>query len=173
MSRNTADAPTGDEMRNDGAVPFASQVPNDSSKVGATIKDALESLGAETRILVEDLDIATLNDEQTKAIGGVAGMQFAPKTAIVQCTGIGGTLAGDAEISIGITTGGTEILVATVLTALTLLNDMFIIDLSATVKAAIPANSVIFVKVTTKDTTATAGALANALIVGELLVTAT
>ena len=165
------ETPTQREIRNDGAIPFASQIPNDSTRAGATIAEAMETLGAESRILVEDIDIVTLNDEQTKAIGGVATQQLAPKTAIIQCTGVGGTLAGDTEISIGITTGGTEILAATVLTNLKLKNSMMIIDLSAIVKLAIPMNSTIFVKVTTKDTTGTAGCLANAYIIGEILPT--
>lgn len=37
-------SPTEQAIRNDGAIPYASQIPNDSSASGATLKDALSSL---------------------------------------------------------------------------------------------------------------------------------
>jgi len=163
--------PSGDAIRNAGAIPFASQIPNDANAEGNTLADVLNSLGERVRVVVEDLDIVTLNDEQSVAIGGVASKQFTPVTAIVHCTGVGGTLNGDAEITIGITSGGTEILTATAITV-TALNDKFIIDLSAVKKAAMGGDATIYVKVTTKDTTGTAGSLANVYIIGEMIPTA-
>jgi len=170
MSRNRTNAPSGNDIRSKGAIPFASQIPNDTVSEGDSLADVLDNGGEKVRVLVEDLDIVTLNDEQSKEIGGVATKQFVPVTAVVHCTGVGGTLAGDGEITIGITTGGTEILAATVI-AVTTLNDKLVVDLSAVKKAAMGGNAEVFVKVTKADTTGTAGSLANVYLFGEMIPT--
>ena len=162
--------PTENEIRNDGSIPWASQIINDASDaLGASIADALDVLGKTKRVVVSDVSVETLNDEQTVALGGNATDEFCPVTAIVHMTDVGeGDAAnGDLAITIGITTGGTEILAAKVCTNLIAVNTKYIIDLSAIVKPAIAGNSTIYVKVTTKDTTAGAGHLADVYIVGE------
>jgi len=68
-------------------------------------------------------------------------------------------------VTIGITTGGTEIVAATVSLAV-LANEKLIVDLSAVKKPAMPANSTIFVKVTKADTTGTAGSLIRCILDG-------
>ena len=124
-----------------------------------------------TRVNVSALSLETLNNEQSTAIGGAATDEFSPLYAIVQMedVGVGAAANGDAQITIGITTGGTEILTATVLTSLISLNDKFKIDLPG-LTAAIPADSTIYVKVTTADTGAGASHLGEAFIVGEMFV---
>jgi len=170
--RNAADAPSADSIRNAGAIPQASQISNDSNSEGESVAAVLNNLGDKLRKTVTALDIVTLNDEQSVALGGDALHQWAPVTAVVQITGVGGTIAGDAQITIGITTGGTEILAATALTGAVTINEMLIIDLSAVAKPAIPANSTVFVKVTSADSTGTAGSLASVHLMGEIIDTA-
>jgi hypothetical protein len=169
--RNQTDAPSSSEIRNSGAIPFASQIPNDSEAEGDTLKDVLDNAGEMVKVLVEDIDLVTLNDEQSAAIGGIASKQFVPVTAVAICTGVGGTLAGDAEVTIGITSGGTQILAATAL-GLTTLNDKKIVDLSAVKKAAMGGNASVYVKVTKADTTGTAGSLTNVYLFGYMIPTA-
>lgn len=171
MTRNADGTPTGESLRSDGAIPYASQIPNNSNAEGDSLEDALNVLAGRKRVLVESLAIDTINDEQTVAIGGVATKQFAPLFAIVQMVDVGSGAAatGDTDISIGISTGGTQILAATECTGLIGINTKKVIDLSAVVKPAIPANSTIYVKVTTADATAGAGHLANVYIVGEII----
>ena len=165
--------PTGQEIRNDGAIPWASQIPNDSDLGGksGSIADALNIAAKSKRVVVADVSVETLGDEQTVALGGLSTEHFSPITSIVHMTAVGeGNAAnGDLAISIGITTGGTEILAATVVTGLIGINTKKVIDLSSVVKPALPANSTIYVKVTTKDTTAGAGHLADVYINGETI----
>jgi len=166
--RNPADAPTSAEIRNNIAIPFASQIPNDSQSEGDSLADVVNNLGDKIRVIVEDIDIVTLNDEQSVALGGPASKEFCPVTAILQCVGVGGTIAGDGEVTIGITSGGTQILAATASLAV-LVNEKLVVDLSAVKKPAIPANSTIYVKVTKADTTGTAGSLINCVLMGEVI----
>ena len=163
--RNSANAPTQEEIRENSAIPFASQIPNDSDSEGGSVADVLDNAGDRLRVVVDDIDIVTLNDEQSAALGGNAAKEFCPVTAILQCIGVGGTIAGDGEVTIGITTGGTEIVAATVSLAV-LANEKLIVDLSAVKKPAMPANSTIFVKVTKADTTGTAGSLIRCILDG-------
>ena len=157
----------------------ASLITNDSGVAGVNVDDALDTLDTDIatvsaivegrrKIKVEDLAIDALNDEQTVAIGGSAGSEFCPITAIFHLKAVGAVGAtGNTEITIGILAGGTEVLAATTLTGLSVLNDKFIVDLSAIVKAAIAADGDIFVKVTSADTTADAGHLVDVHIIGE------
>lgn len=168
--------PSGSEIRNDGAIPSASQIPNNSDLVsGDYVADALDSLGivleGRKRILIESLAIDTINNEKSVAIGGLATQQFAPLFAIVQmvAVGVGAAATGDTDISIGISAGGTQILTATECTGLIGINTKKVIDLSAVVKPALPASSTVYVKVTTADASAGAGHLANVYIVGEII----
>jgi|GEM_PF-2833286 len=170
--RNPANAPSDDKIRNAGAVPWASQIPNDTEAEGNYVSDVLSNMGERLRAVVSDLAIDTLNDEQSVALGGVASKQFAPTHAIVQMATVSGAAAaGDFQISIGITSGGTEILAATACTGVIAIDTKLIIDLSAVVKPALPASSTLYVKVTTADTTAGAGHLAKVYVVGEVIAT--
>ena len=174
MSINTVNAPSGVEIRKIAAIPFASQIPNDTGHEGESVGEVIDNIGERTVVLVEDISVETLNDEQSTAIGGDAAKQFVPTHAIIHMVDVGAGLAanGDVAITIGISAGGTQILAATVCTNLIAIDTKFIIDLSAVVKPALAANATIYVKVTTADTTAGAGHLANAYIYGELIPTA-
>ncbi|MDD5511912.1 MAG: hypothetical protein PHI12_14065 [Dehalococcoidales bacterium] len=168
MSRNLV-PPTEMEIKNDGAIPYASQIKNNSDAIGDTLADAMESAGLRVRMHVAGLAVDTLNDEKAVAIGGVATKQFAPTCVIARmATVVGAVATGDVEFSVGITPGGTEIMAATVATNLIALNDKVVIPLSGK-SASIPANSTVYVKVTTIDTTAGAGTLANVDVCGEIL----
>jgi len=203
---NSSDIPSGRDIRREGAVPHATQIPNDSGVDGLMVSDALdtnaasattnaagiatnvtdigtnasditalEALAAQSvRVRVQNLSVETLNDEQSVAIGGAAGNQFTPHRAVVQMIDVGAGAAanGDMEITIGTASGGTQILTATACTGLIGLNTRFIIDLSAVVKPAIGADSTIYVKVTTADTTAGAGHLADVYLIGDIVATA-
>jgi hypothetical protein len=126
------------------------------------------------RVSVASIALDTLNDEQSAGIGGVSTDEFCPTLAVVQLTNAGsGTPNGDAQITIGITTGGTEILAATALTGLVALNDKFLIDLTGAVQNSIPADSDIYVKVTTADTVGVTGITGTAYIEGQTFVAAT
>jgi len=154
----------------------ASQVDNDATYVGGTfVSDALDILGKTKRIVVSGLEVETLNDDESTALGGSAAEEWCPTTAIVHMEDVGaGTAAnGDVQISIGTAAGGTQILAATACTNLIALNTKFIIDLSATVKPAIAGDSTIHVRVTTADTTAGAGHLADVYLVGQVFTSGT
>jgi len=140
------------------------------SSVGTDHADLAEK----PRVLVAALAIDTLNNEQSTAIGLSAGSEFVPRYAIAHLEAIGGAGAtGDTEITIGTSTGGTQILTATALTGVDGLNDHFLIALATGLTATLTADSTIYCKVTTKDTSAGAGHLVDVYIVGEVFVSGT
>lgn len=172
-ARGAKGLPNEQLIRNAGAIPYASQIPNDSTYPGTNVDDALTTLystvGARKRVVIEDISMETLNDEQSTAIGEAATLQFTPTHMVVQVTDVGAGVAanGDMQITIGTATGGTQILTATAMTGLNTLNERFTATFSG-VRAAIAGNATIYVKVTTADTTAGAGHLANVYLYGEL-----
>lgn len=173
-NRNSNDTPSADNIRNSGGIPYASQIPNDSNAEGANLAEVLNDAGERLRVRVQNVAINTLNNEKSVALGGVASKQWAPTHAIVQMVdvGAGAAATGDFEITIGITSGGTQILAATACTGVIAINTKLVIDLSAVVKPALPASSTVYVKVTTADSTAGAGHLADVYLVGEVIATA-
>ena len=132
------------------------------------------NVAQKVRVLVAGLEITTGAAEVSAAIGGSAANQFIPVKAICHMEAVTATPAsGDAAISIGITTpGGVEIIGATNLTNLIGLNDRFVIALTGKTDP-IPANSTIYVTVTTGDSTASAGHLVDVYVVGEIVVSGT
>jgi len=159
--------PTEKEIRNDAAIPWASQIRNDAPGNGiGTVADALAQA---KRAVVTGLALDAVN-EKSVALGGLSTDEFVPTIATVQMAAVVGVAAtGDVTITIGILTGGTEILLATATVGLIDLNDKFSIDLTGVVKKAMPANSTIFVKATIKDTSAGAGHLADVFIDGNVI----
>jgi hypothetical protein len=123
------------------------------------------------RVKVTGLAIDTLNDEVSTAIGGSSANLFVPNRIYVQIedVGAGAAATGDFEITVGTSTGGTQILAATACTGCNTLNETFQIDVSG-VLPAITEDSTLFVKCTTADSTAGAGHLADIYIQGELFV---
>jgi hypothetical protein len=160
--------PAEKKIRNDGAIPWASQIVNDSDAPGLTVQAALNN-NKRLRAIAEDLDLQTLNDEVSVALGGIAGDEWVPTMAIVDITAITGAANGDAEITIGTSAGGTQILAATALTATNADGEKFAIDLTGVVKASIAANATIYVKCTTADTGAGTVLTANIYLIGEIL----
>lgn len=126
------------------------------------------------RVAVIGCEMETLNNEQSTAIGGNAADEYVPSEVVfhLEDVGAGAAANGDIQVSVGIAPGGTEIQVATALTTLKLLNDHFIIAVDG-LTATIPGNSTIYVKVTTKDTTAGAGHLLDAYVNGTLFLSGT
>jgi len=129
-------------------------------------------LAESQRVTVSTLAMDSVN-EVSQAIGGSAANEFVPVYAIVHLEddGVAGGATGDMAITIGITTGGTQIITATVTTALTTLNDRFKIPFPG-LTATIPANSTIYVKATTRDTTAV-GYTCDVYIQGQIFVSGT
>jgi hypothetical protein len=169
--RNANGSPSETMIKNAGAIPYASQINNDSDYEGTTVKDALDALeatvGVRLRAQAADLDLQTLNDEVSVALGGAATDKFVPTLLIVDITAITGAANGDAEITVGTATGGTQILTATALTGLNALNERISIDLTGATKAAIAGDATIYVKCTTADTGAGTVLTATATIIGE------
>lgn len=175
MKRNADGTPTQYSIRNDGAIPFASQIQNDSDYPGDNVAASLNvvnaTVGARRIVKIEDLAIPTLNNEKSKAVGGSATEQLCPVAAMVHLKAVGtGTAAsGDVEISIGTSAGGTQIKTAGAATGLTGLNGKFVFDLTGGLKAAIAGNATFYAKVTTADTTAGAGHLADVYVICEVI----
>ncbi len=132
------------------------------------------NLAAKPRVTVTGCEVETLNNEQSTAIGGSAANEFVPIYAIFQmeAVGVGAAANGDVEITIGTSAGGTQILGATTLTNLINLNDRFVVVLAG-LTAAIAANSTVYCKITSADTTAGAAHLLDLILVGETFVSGT
>jgi hypothetical protein len=140
----------------------------------ADVVTATTELAESDRVLVVGCEMETINNEQSTAIGGDAANEFIPTALIfhVEDVGAGAAANGDIEVSVGISTGGTQILVATTLTNLISLNDRFEIAITGLTNT-IPANSTLYVKVTAADTTAGVGHLMDTYIVGKIFVSGT
>jgi hypothetical protein len=165
-------APTGKQLRVDSAIPYASQIPNDSNYAGDAVGDALDNLyttvGVRLRAVAEDLELQTLNDEVSIALGGSASGVWHPTFAIVKIKAITGAANGDAEITIGTASAGTQILTATALTGLNADGESTIVSFTGA-KAEIAANATIYVRCTTADTGAGTALTADVYLYGELL----
>ena len=111
---------------------------------------------------IEDVDIGTLNDEQSVALGGLAATHLRPWRLTVHLHTVAGGPNGNTAIRVGTSSGGNQILTDTVLTGLDSQHKTFDIDLVG-VMPAITADSTIYVKVTTADTGASANTLVNVL----------
>jgi hypothetical protein len=136
------------------------------------VVDGTTELAQSERVLVAGLAMDSVNELFT-AIGGSAANEYVPLKVIVHLeddnAGAGAT--GDMQITVGTSSGGTQILGATVTAAMVTLNDRFEIDVTG-LTAAIAADSTLYVKVTTKDTTAV-GYLADVYIEGQIFVSGT
>jgi hypothetical protein len=111
---------------------------------------------------VEDVDIGTLNDEQSIALGGNAAKHLSPTHLTIYLHTVAGAPNGDAQIRVGTSSGGNQILADTVLTGLDTQHKTFVINIDG-VMPVITADSTIYVKCTTKDTGASASTLINVL----------
>jgi hypothetical protein len=94
--------------------------------------------------------------ETTAALSGAAGQDFAPEQITIHLTAVGAPLNGNTAITLGTTTGGTELLPATTLTGLTTLNQTFAIVLTGAFPA-IAGNATLYLNVTSADTGAGTG----------------
>jgi len=140
----------------------------------ADVVSATTELGQSERVAVTGLQMETLNNEQSTAIGGSGTDEFVPHAIIfhVEDVGAGAAANGDMQVTVGITPGGTEILGATALTNLKDLNDRYVVLITG-LTDAIAGDSTLYVKNTTADTTAGAGHLCDAYILGETFVSGT
>ena len=138
----------------------------------ANVVTSTTELAERQRVKVSTLAMDSVN-EVSQAIGGSAANEFVLLKAVVHLEddGAAGGATGDMQITIGTSTGGTQILTATVTTALTTLNQRFEIDITG-LTATIPANSTLYVKATTRDTTA-AGYTCDVYIEGTVFVSGT
>lgn len=149
-------APSEKEIRNDGAIPFLSQITDDRTvcrRIGGSISG---------------LDLQTLNDEISSSFGGEADEVIVPTLAIAHVTAITGAANGDAEITIGTAAGGTQIMAATAL-GVDADEEWVTIDLTGVARAAVAANADLFVKCTTADTGAGTALAVDVFVIGELL----
>jgi hypothetical protein len=166
-----SEVPTGKELRVDSAIPYASQIMNDSTYPGKYVDDALDgvytTIGCRLRAVAEDLDLHTLNDEVSIALGGSASDAWHPTFAVVKVKTVTGTPSTPAEITIGTSTGGTQLVTATALTDLTTLGATLIISFTGA-KAAITADTTIYVKCTTAEAVASV-LTADVYVYGEIL----
>jgi len=133
---------------------------------------AISELAEGDRVLVAGCEMETLNNEQSTAMGGSAANEFVASAIVfhVEAVGVGAAANGDIAVTVGTTTGGTEILGITTLTNLISLNDHFIAVIDG-LTVTIPANSTLYVKVTSADTTAGAAHLMDAYVVGDVFPT--
>ena len=76
------------------------------------------------------LALATLNNEVSAALSGSATKKFIPEAAEVIVTAITNTPNGDAQITIGTSSGGTQICAATPLTGLAAVGAVYRIALT-------------------------------------------
>lgn len=151
----------------------------DSAAAFAKKKLTIQNLNAflapsTERVHIAGLDIHTLGAEASAALTGLAAWEFSPLYAVVQMeTVVAPAATGDFAISLGITTpGGVEILAATICTGTIALNDKFLINLAGHF-APIPGNSTVYATVTTADTSAGVGSLADIYLVGETFISGT
>ena len=131
-------------------------------------------LGQEAQVKVEAVLIDTLNNEQSTAIGGSASNQFVPHRAIVHLedVGAGAAATGDFQLTMGTSAGGTQILPATAMTGVKDLNDRLAIAITG-LTDPIAANSTLYVKVTTADSTAGAAHKVDVYFEGEVFTSGT
>jgi len=153
--REAGGRPDGALIRNQGAIPWLSQIVNDTG-----VK--------RTKAEIVGLDLQTLNDEVSAAIDGDVNDDWVPTIAVVSVTGITGAANGDAEVTIGTASGGTQILGATAL-GVSAADERVVIDLTGTVMDKIAGNATLFVKCTTADTGAGTALAVTVAIYGEVL----
>lgn len=129
-------------------------------------------LAQEQRVKVSTLAMDSVN-EVSQAIGGSAANEFVPTEIVVHLEddGAAGGATGDMQITVGTSAGGTQILGATATTNLDTLNDRFTIAITG-LTAAIAADSTLYVKATTRDTTAV-GYTCDIYIRGQVFVSGT
>lgn len=111
---------------------------------------------------IEDVDIGTLNDEQSVALGGSATKHLCPWQLTVHLHTVAGSPNGDAAIRVGTSAGGSQILTDVVLSGVTTQHQTYSILLAGDMPV-LTADSTIYCKVTTKDTGASASTLVNVL----------
>ena len=101
----------------------------------------------------DDIDALTVAETIIKLTGDGSG-KFVPKSLVILCTE-DDTVSVVPTVSVGTTTGGTEILAATLLTGLTAADKCYLIDLileAGAIVDAIADNADIFINVTVKAT---------------------
>jgi len=126
------------------------------------------------RVAVIGCEMETLNNEQSTAIGGATANEFVPELIVfhVEDVGVGAAANGDIQVSVGNSSGGTQLLVATALTNLISLNQHYIVAVDGLTSTML-ADGTLYVKVTTADTHAGVGHLLDAYILGTLVVSGT
>ena len=103
------------------------------------------------------------------ALGGDGSGHFAPQRIVVHLlTLTGGALNGDAQITVGTSAGGTQILGATALTGLDAADDVFIIDLTGHFDAILD-NATLHVEVTSIDSGGATGTTTTVTIEGRIV----
>jgi hypothetical protein len=84
------------------------------------------------------------------ALNGLSGSQFVPTHAIVTCTAAGGALNGDAQIQIGTTNGGAELMAAFPLTGVTGVGTKHLVQFTGAIPALV-GNATLYVRMTSAD----------------------
>lgn len=166
-----SEVPTGKELRVEKAIPYASQVMNDSNYSGKYVDDALNNLyttvGVRLRAVAEDLDLKTEDDEVSIALDGAASDAWTPTFVVVKITSASGTPGTAASLRIGTASDGEQVLATTALTGLTTLNGTFLIAISG-LKDGIAANATLYARTHVAAGTITT-LVADVYIYGEIL----
>lgn len=111
------------------------------------------------------LQLQTLNNEVSAALNGTATKKFIPEGISFVVTAATGAPNGDAIVTVGTATGGTQILPATSLTGLNVVGETDPIVLAG-VFPSIAGNATLYVKCTTADTKGGATCVVTARIYG-------
>lgn len=110
--------------------------------------------GTRIRCRITGIDMKAIA-AYTGITNGISTDAFVPTTLVFRLTAAAGAvLNGDATVTVGTSAGGTQILVATTLPGLTLINTTFSIPVAGPIAAAIAANATLHCSVTGADTSA-------------------
>jgi hypothetical protein len=143
--------------------------PDSGKELGELVYDLQNAVNTLGNATVESthaaLALRTLNNEVSAALNGTSTKKFIPEGIDLVITALTGGPAGDAQITVGTTAGGTQILPATPLTGLNAVGETFPITLTG-IFPSIAGNATLYVKVTTADTGAGSTLTATARIYG-------
>lgn len=91
-------------------------------------------------------------------LSGAVAQQFAPTKAVITCTAAGGVLNQDAQIQIGTTNGGAELMAAFPLVGITGVGTKHVVVFAGAIPALL-ANALLYVRMTSADTSGNTGTI--------------
>ena len=119
--------------------------------------DGIESSEGEPDVTISGIDLKDGGaTDFTGTLPGDGTKTFIPTLMVFHCTAAAAPLNGDAQVKVGLSLGGTEILPATTLTSINAVDEGFVVALTGHFDP-IPDNSTIHVQVSSADTGAGTG----------------